>query len=119
MRRFRYVNMPRLVDSMFFFDGCIRLYRHVYPYGSYPTPSKGDIGLLPKSASVLDWVNKYEKNIVYHATWRVHLYFLLLVVYHNQKRIIQIGHTELQHDVGIAPYLQACHSSFFPDLIDH
>ena len=93
--------------------------RHVYAYGSYPTPSKGNVGLLPKSASTLAWVNKYEENIMYHAAWRVHLYFLLLVVYHNQQRIIQMDSTELQHGVGIAPFLQACHTSLFPSLVDY
>ncbi|OGT46026.1 MAG: hypothetical protein A3E82_07865 [Gammaproteobacteria bacterium RIFCSPHIGHO2_12_FULL_38_11] len=94
-------------------------YRHIYIYGAYPTPSKGDVGLLPNSASQLDWVNKYEENIVYHAAWRANLYFLLLVAYHNQQRIIQIDSTELQHGTGIAPHLQACHSSLFPNLIDY
>lgn len=121
MRRFTYEGrsafITHRVNSTIVFSALY--YRNVYPYGFYPTPSKGDLGLLPKGASTLDWVNKYEKNIIYHATWRVHLYFLLLVAYHNQQCIIQIDTTELQHGMGIAPHLQACHSSLFPSLVDH
>ena len=119
MRRFFRVGMSHRTPSGFFSLNMASRDRHVYAYGSYPTPSKGDVGLLPNSASTLDWVNKYEKNIIYHATWRVHLYFLLLVAYRNQQRIIQMDSTELQHGMGIAPYLQACHSSLFPNLIDY
>lgn len=94
-------------------------YRSIYRYDTYPTPSKTHIGLLPSGASTMDWVNKYEENITYHAKWRVFLFYLLLIAYHNQKRIIQIASTELQYGIGIAPHLQACHTSLFPNLIDH
>lgn len=121
MRRFIYEESSRSIAHIpnFGIISSLLRYRNVYAYGAYPTPSKGDVGLLPQYASTLDWVNKYEKNIMYHASWRVHLYFLLLVAYHNQQCIIQIDSTELQHGMGIAPHLQACHSSLFPNLIDH
>jgi hypothetical protein len=113
---------PQESTYQLYFSTCLIFsflgYRSIYRYGAYPTPSKDHIGLLPTGVSTLEWVNKYEENIAYHAKWRVYLYFLLLIAYHNQKRVIQIDSTELQHGVGIAPHLQACHTSLFPNLID-
>ena len=92
--------------------------RKVYAYGDYPTPAKGPVGLLPMQATQVAWIIRYQKNIGYHAVWRAHLFFLLLIVYQDKHRVIQMGRTRLQHGRGIGPHLQACHSSFFPGIVD-
>ena len=43
--------------------------RTKFPYGAYPTPALGYIGVLNHKASEYAWVQAYEKNIRYHATW--------------------------------------------------
>lgn len=115
MRGLRFSSDPSLITRHLF---CYRYERHVYAYGSYPTPSKSRRRLLGRSASTLDWVEEYSQHIKYHARWRVYLYFLLLVAYHNQHRIIQMHSTRLQYGFG-SPNLPACHSSLFPRLVDY
>ncbi len=92
--------------------------RQIFAYGHYPTPAKGPLVLPKKPHSMLELVLHYEDNILYHAAWRVQLYYLLLIAYYKQHRVIQIDKTILQHGQGKYPDLQACHTSLFPGLID-
>ena len=94
--------------------------RKITSYRTTKTPSLGPLPFSKKNASLLTWIHIYRHHIEYHATWRVRLYFLMLVLYHNSKRFITIGRTCKQHGVGIAKYeLDACHSSLFPRVIDY
>lgn len=92
--------------------------RRIYDISDYPTPAKNNIKLLPESATTLDWVNAYQENITYIASWRAHLMFLLFIAYYDQHHAIQIGTTNLQYGKGIAPHIDAAHASFFPRVID-
>ena len=64
-----------------------------------------------------------EQNILEHAARRVDLFFYTLVAYYNQQLIPMQGSTRIQHGRGRHDFdnksvTQACHSSFFPFLID-
>lgn len=93
-------------------------WRSCAAYDAYVTPTRNHLGLLPKNASKLDWIEKYKDNITYHATWRANLFFLMLVACYKRERFIQIASTKHQYGKGISPYIQACHSSPFPGLGD-
>lgn len=97
---------------------CSYAWRSCAAHDAYVTPSRNHLGLLPKSANKLDWIEKYKDNITYHATWRANLFFLMLVACYKRERIIQIASTKHQYGKGIGPYIQACHSSPFPGLSD-
>lgn len=92
--------------------------RSVFSYGFYPTPAKGDLGPLPKNATEFEKIQQYESNIIYHGQWRSILFFLTLLAYHEQKRIVNIDKTYLQHGYGPFPGLHGCHTALFPTLID-
>ena len=92
--------------------------RLIFPCGFYPTPAKGDLGPLLKNATELEKVQQYEPNILYHGHWRSILFFLTLLAYHKQKRMVNIDKTFIQHGFGPFPGLQGCHTSLFPTLID-
>src|SRR3990167_5867802 len=91
-------------------------WRSCAAHDAYVTPSRNHLGLLPKSASKLDWIEKYKDNITYHASWRANLFFLMLVACHKRERLIQTASTKHQYGKGIGSYIQACHSSPFPGL---
>ncbi len=64
-----------------------------------------------------------ENNIMEHASRRVDLFFYTLVAYYNTHYLPVQGHTNIQHGIGRHDpekntITQACHSSFFPSLID-
>lgn len=93
-------------------------WRSCATHDAYVTPSRHHLGLLPKNASKLDWIEKYKDNITYHATWRANLFFLMLIACYKRERFIQVASTKHQYGKGIRPYIQACHSSPFPGLSD-
>lgn len=71
------------------------------------------------SQTLLDKIKKY---VVEHAARRVDLFFYTLIAYYKTKMTVVQGHTELQHGKGRTfnhkNLTQACHSSFFPSLVD-
>lgn len=93
-------------------------WRSCAAYDAYITPSRHHLGLLSKSASKLDWIEKYKDNITYHAQWRANLFLLMLIACYRRNRLIQIASTKHQYGKGIGNYIQACHSSPFPGLSD-
>lgn len=93
-------------------------YRIIYPYGFYPTPSIGPTAFLSKKATQLEWVDRYESNILYHSKLRCYLYYLLLIAFHNTQRHVQLSKTVLQQGKGVFPHLQACHSALISSVDD-
>ena len=94
-------------------------HRQVTSYKKTKTASLGPLPFKDRKTSALALVDAYQNHIIYNAEWRVILYFLLLVIYHNSKHFIIIGRTKKQHGSGDAKHqLHACHSSFFPSLYD-
>lgn len=121
MRRYSFhrpVKMNSVPISCVSFLYCSYAWRSCAAHDAYVTPSRNHLGLLSKSASKLNLIEKYKDNIIYHATWRANLFFLILVACYKRQRIIQIASTKHQYGKGIAPYIQACHSSPFPGLSD-
>lgn len=123
MRRYSFHRPGKINDALIagapFLHATHSRRRNRAKHGSYVTPSRDSLGLLSKSATQMDWIEKYEDHITYHATWRANIYFLLLIFYYKQRRIIQIASTPMQYGKGIEHYTQACHSSIFPGLSDH
>lgn len=115
----RRLQSPFMTDIAFSFFSRNYYHRRRTSYKSRPlfVPSREPLPLLRGNLYNTIW--RYKNHILYHAEWRVKLFLLLCIAYYKMGYYITVGSTEIQHGIGNADYdLQACHSSFFPRVVD-
>jgi len=86
------------------------------------TKSEDSEDSLISEIDPFEYLECIKDKILEHAEKRVDLFFYMLCAYYNQNANPVLGKTRLQHGKGSSknnsPTTHACHSSFFPSIVD-
>jgi len=108
-----------LFNRWLFTRTLVNFSRTVFSYEKLPHLSLGPPAINRSYQSDVAHIKAHEEDLAYHLRCNALLFFLILVLYHNQQRMVSIAPTDMQFGIGSKKRKEeAAHSTIIPSLRD-